>query len=155
MQVCNSSERSITVQPKTVVGTISPVTAIPPNVVSAVANNHLESSQTRINLTAALDESFERSTFNDYQQTQLLDLCTKYRSVFSLSPKGLGKCTIAEAEFPLQKHAKPVDHHPCRNNPRTQKVIDKSVESMESDDIIEKSPSAWGSPVCFVAQVYF
>ena len=31
-------------------------------------------------------------------------------------------------------------------------MIDKSVESMESDGIIEKSPSAWGSPVCIVAK---
>ena len=54
---------------------------------------------------------------------------------------------------------------PCRNkpiqliitcigltNPRAQEVIDKCVESMESDDINEKSPSAWGSPVCIVAK---
>ena len=38
VQVCIISDRSITIQPKTVVGTISPVTAIiPENVVSAVA----------------------------------------------------------------------------------------------------------------------
>ena len=150
-QVCNPSGRSITIQPKTVVGTISLVTAIPENIASAVANNHLESSQARIDLAAALDESFKRSTFNDHQQTQL-DLCTKYRSVFSLSPKELGKCTIAEAEFPSQKQAKPVDHHLYRTNPRAQEVINKCVESMESDGIIEKSPSAWGSHVCIAAK---
>ena len=31
-------------------------------------------------------------------------------------------------------------------------MIDKCVENMESDGIIEKSPSAWGSPVCIVAK---
>ena len=119
VQVCNHSDRSIIVQPNTAVGTISPVTTvIPENTASAVANNHLESSQARIDLAAALDESFKRSTFNNHLRTQLLDLCTKYRSVFSLSPKELGKCTTAEAEFPLQKQAKPVDHHPYRTNPR-------------------------------------
>ena len=71
---------------------------------------------------------------------------------FSLSPKELGKCTIAKAKFPLQEQAKPVDHHPYRTNPREQEVVDKYVESMESDGIIEKSPSAWGSPVCIVAK---
>ena len=156
MQVCNPSGRKITIQPKTVVGTISPVTAIPQNVTSAVANKHLECSQARIDLTAALflDESLKRFTFNDHQKTQLLDLCTKYWSVFSISPKELVKCTInsAEAEFPLQKHAKPVDHHPYRTNPRAQEVIDKCVESVESDGIIEKGPSAWESPVCIVAK---
>ena len=31
-------------------------------------------------------------------------------------------------------------------------MIDKYVESMKSDGIIEESPSAWGSPVCIVAK---
>ena len=152
MQVCNPSDRSTTVLPKTVVGIISPDTAISENTASAVANNRLENSRARIDLAAALDESFKKSTFNDHQQTQLLDRCTMYRSVFSSSPKELSKGTIAEAKFPLQKQAKPVDHHPYRTNPRAQEVIDKSVESMESDGTIDKSPSAWGSPMCVVAK---
>ena len=80
-------------------------------------------------------------------------MCTKYWSVFSFSLKKLGKRTIAGTEYPLQIHAKPVDHHLYRTNPRAQEVIDKCVESMESKVIIEKHPpSAWGSPVCIVAK---
>ena len=67
VQVCNPSDRGITLQPKTIACIISPVTAIPENTTSAVANNHLESSQARIDLVAALDESFKRSTLNDHQ----------------------------------------------------------------------------------------
>ena len=105
-------------------------------------HNHSESSQARITLTAALDESFENSTFNDQQKTQVLDLCTRYRSVFSLNQEELERCSIAEAEFPLQKNTKPVNRHPFRTNPRAQEVIDKCVENMESVDIVEKNPSA-------------
>ena len=94
----------------------------------------------------------KKSTFNDQQKTQLLDLCTRYRSVFSSNQEELGRCTIAEAEFPLQKNTKPVDHHPNRTNPRAQEVIDKCVENMESVGIVEKIPSAWASPVCIVAK---
>ena len=115
-------------------------------------HNSSESSQARIDLTAALDESFKNSTFNGQQRTQLFDLCTRYRSVFSLNQDELGKCTIAEAEFPLQKNTKPVDRHPYRTNPRAQKVIDKCVDDMESAGIIEKKLSEWGSPVCIVAK---
>ena len=86
VQVGNPSDRTITLKPKTVVGTISPVPAISPRSASAITHNHSESSHARIDLTAALDESLKRPTFNDQQQTQLLDLCTKYRSVFSLTP---------------------------------------------------------------------
>ena len=64
----------------------------------------------------------------------------------------MGRCTIAEAEFPLQKNTKPVDRHPYRTNPRAQEVIDKCAENMESVSIVEKSPSAWASPVCIVAK---
>ena len=112
-------------------------------VVSAVASNHSESSQARIDLAAPLDQSYKDSAFSDQQQTKLLELCTKYRSRFSVSPEELGKCTITEAEFPLQKQAKPVDHHPYKTNLRAKEVIDECVESMESDSIIENIPSAW------------
>ena len=47
-----------------------------------------------------------------------------------------------------------MDHHPYRTNPRAQEVIYKYVESMESDDIIENSPSTWGSSVCIVANAH-
>ena len=83
VQVDNQSDRTITLKPKTTVGTISPVTAISPRSARAIAHNHSESLQAQIDMTAALDESFKRSTFNDQQQTQLLDLCTKYLSAFS------------------------------------------------------------------------
>ena len=134
VQIGNPSDRTITLKPKTIVGTISPVTSISPRTASAITHNHSE-SQTRTDLTAALDESFKNSKFNDKQKTQLLDLCT-----------------IGEAEFPLQENTKPVDRHLYRTNPRAQEVIDKCVENMESVGIVEKKPSAWGSPVCIVAK---
>ena len=152
VQVGNPSDRAIILKPNTIVGMISPVTAISPQTASAVTHNCSESSQARIDLTAALDESFKNITFNGQQQTQLLNLCTWYRSVFSLNQKELGKCTIAEAEFPLQKDTKPVDRHPYRTNPRAQKAIDKCVDDMQATGIIEKKPSERGSPVFIVAK---
>ena len=58
VQVGNPSDRTIALKPKTVVGTVPPVTAISPRSASAITHNHSESSQARIDLTAALDESF-------------------------------------------------------------------------------------------------
>ena len=152
LQVGNPSDRTIILKPNTNVGTITPVTAISPRTASAVTQNCSESSQARIDLTAALDESFKNTTFDVQQRAQIINLCTEYRSVFSLNQKELGKCTIAEAEFPLQKDTKPVDRHPYRTNPRAQKVIDKCVDDMREIDIIEKRASQWGSPVCIVAK---
>ena len=152
VQVSNPSDRAIILKPNTIVGMISPVTAISPQTASAVTHNCSESSQGRIDLTAALDESFKNTTFDGQQRTQLLNLCTRYRSVFSPNQQELGKCTIAEAEFPLQNDTKPVDRHSYRTNPRAQKVIDSCVDDMQATGIIEKRPREWGSPVCIVAK---
>ena len=56
VQIGNPSDRSIILKPNTIVGTISPVTAISPRTASAIIHNHSESSQARIDLTAGLDE---------------------------------------------------------------------------------------------------
>ena len=69
VQVGNPFDRTITLKPKTVVGTIPPVTAISPRTASAIMHNNSESSQARIDLTPAFDESFKKSTFNDEQKT--------------------------------------------------------------------------------------
>ena len=65
----------------------------------------------------------KKSTFNDQQKTQLLELCTRYRSVFSLNQEGLERCKIAEAEFPLQKNSKQVDRHPYRTIQEHKKLL--------------------------------
>ena len=77
VQIGNPSDRSIILTPNTIVGTISLVTVISPRTASVTMHNHSESSQARIDLTAAFDESLKNSTFNDEQKTQLLDLCTR------------------------------------------------------------------------------
>ena len=79
VQIANPFDRFITLKPNTRVGTILPVTAISPRTASAIMHNHSESSQARIDLTAALDESFKNSTFNDQQKTTVI------RSVYSVS----------------------------------------------------------------------
>ena len=129
VQISNPSDRSIILKPDTIVGTISPVTAISQRTASAIMQNHSEISQARIDLTAALDESFENSTFNDQQKTKLLDLRTWYRSAFPLNREELGRYTITEAEFPLQKNTKPVDRNPYGTNTRAQEVIGKCLEN--------------------------
>ena len=48
-------------KPNTIVGTISPVTTISPRTANAIMHNHSESSQARIDSTAALDVSFKKN----------------------------------------------------------------------------------------------
>ena len=64
----------------------------------------------------------------------------------------MGKCNTAKPTFPLPAHTKPVSRRPYRANPRTEAVINKCVQDMLNDDIIEEHSSTWGSPVTIVAR---
>ena len=56
-----------------------------------------------------------------------MEMCAKYRPVFSLSPKKLGKYATAVATFPLPTGTKPVNIPPNQANPLQEKVIDQCV----------------------------
>ncbi|CAB1098409.1 unnamed protein product [Ectocarpus sp. CCAP 1310/34] len=64
----------------------------------------------------------------------------------------LGRCTIAEATFPVPPGTRPIDRPPYRPNPRTSAATDKRVEDMLEWGITEKRPSPWGSPCTIVAK---
>ena len=76
----------------------------------------------------------------------------RYHPVFALSMSELGRCTNAEATFPLPPDTRPIDRAPYRANPRAKAVIDECVHDMLEWDIIEEHPSPWGSPCTLVAK---
>jgi len=152
VQIANPTKRHVYIERDTVLGYISPVKSVAEKTVSAVTSDQTTCRQKRDELKGAMKKAFTNTTFTPQQCSQVLDLCAKYRNVFSLSPKELGKCTIAKADFPLEPGTKPVDRAPYRANPRAQEVIDKCVDQLEKDGIIEQRPSPWGSAVTIVAK---
>ena len=152
VQIGNPSKRHVHLERDTILGYISPVKSVAEKTVSAVNSDQTTFRHKRDELKGAMKKAFTNTTFTPQQCSQVLDLCAKYRNVFSLSPKELGECTIAEADFPLEPGTKPVDRAPYRANPRAQEVIDKCVDQMEKDGIIEQRPSSWGSAVTIVAK---
>ena len=152
VQIANPSKRHIYIERDTILGYISPVKSVAAETVSAVNSDQSTFRIKRDELKGAMEKAFANTTFTSQQCSQILDLCAKYRHVFSLSPQELGKCKIAKADFPLEPGTKPVDRAPYRTNPRAQEVIDKCVDQMERDGIIEQRPSPWGSAVTIVAK---
>ena len=67
-----------------------------------------------------------------------MELCAKYRPVFSLPSKGLGKCKTAVATFPLPTGTKPVDIAPYRVHLRQEKVVHQCVEDIVARGVAEK-----------------
>ena len=153
VQISNPSHQYVYLKRNTLLGHITPLSVAVSNTTSATQTNSKTIESTRNELRAALTTAFENTTFSPPGEcAQLLELCTKYRSVFSLSPQELGKGTLAEATFPLEPGTRPVDRTPYRANPRVQGTIDKCVNQMEKYGIIEQRPSPWGSAVTIVAK---
>lgn len=152
IQLANPSDETIAVRAGTVVGHITPVTVASTVTTSAINTDCTSVDQARDELRPRLASAFKGTVFSQIQCHEILDLCAKYRSVFSLTPQELGTCTLASADFPLQPGTKPVDRPPYKSNPRTQAVIADCVAKMEKDGIIEQRASPWGSPVCIIVK---
>ena len=92
----------------------------PNHTISAVQTDSNTTESTRNELRTALTTAFDRTTFTPGECAQVLELCAMSRSVFSLSLQELGRCTLAETEFPPEPGTRPVDRAPYRANPRVQ-----------------------------------
>ena len=157
LQIANPSQDSVRLSPRLCLGHLYTVSVVTPYQlhVNAVANTTVSDEnirRARSDLEGPLSKAFPNSTFTDEQKESVLDLCAKYRPVFSLSMSELGRCTIAEATFPVPPDTRPVDRPPYRPNPRTSAVTDKCVNEMLEGGIIEKRPSPWDSPCTIVAK---
>ena len=150
--IANPSNRVAYLPRNTLLGYISPVKTVLPQTVSSTNTNPDQTAKHRADLQQALTKAFANTTFSADQREEILQLCTRYRSVFSLHPDELGKCTIAEADFPLEPGTRPVNRAPYRANPRVQEVIDKCVNELEEAGIVEQRASPWGSAVTLVAK---
>ena len=94
VQVANPSNRVAYLPRNTLLGYISPVKTVLPQTVSSTNTNPDQTAKHRADLQQALTKAFANTTFSADQREEILQLCTRYRSVFSLHPDELGKCTI-------------------------------------------------------------
>lgn len=157
VQIANPSTDGVALPVGLCLGQLFTVSVVSPDQlhVNAVANTPKtaeEIRRARSELEGPLKKAFADTTLTPDQQASVLDLCAKFRPVFSLSMAELGRCTIAEATFPVPPGTRPVDRPPYRPNPRASAVIDKCVQDMLDWDIIEERPSPWGSPCTIVAK---
>ena len=152
VQIANPSHQYLYLKRNTLLGHIAPVSVALNKAISENQTDRKSTEFTRKELRAALTRAFDKTTFTPAECEQVITLCTKYRSVFSLSPQELGRCTLAEATFPLEPGTRPVNRTPYRAHPRVRETIDKCVNQMEQDGIIEQRPSPCGSAVTIVAK---
>ena len=85
VQIANPSKRHVHIERDTVLGYITAVKSVPTKAVSAVTSDQTTFRKKRDELKGAMKKAFSNTTFTTQQCSQILDLCAKYRNVFSLS----------------------------------------------------------------------
>ena len=80
------------------------------------------------------------------QRKELAEVITQYREVFPDVP---GKTNLIEHDVDVGDSA-PIKQHPYRVSPMKKELLDKEVQYMLENDIIEESQSNWSSPCILV-----
>ena len=80
------------------------------------------------------------------QRKELAEVITQYREVFPDVPS---KTNLIEHDVDVGDSA-PIKQHPYRVSPMKKELLDKEVQYMLTNDIIEESQSNWSSPCILV-----
>ena len=80
------------------------------------------------------------------QRKELAEVITQYREVFPDVPS---KTNLIEHDVDVGDSA-PIKQHPYRVSPMKKELLDKEVQYMLKNDIIEESQSSWSSPCILV-----
>ena len=99
----------------------------------------LQNSQIFNNLGSKL------SHLPSFKRKELAEVINEYREVFPDVPN---KTNLIEQDVDVGDSA-PIKQHPYRVIPMKQELLDKEVQYMLKNDIIEESQSDWSSP-CFL-----
>jgi len=87
------------------------------------------------------------SHLEDDQQVQLRQLLVRYADVFSDVP---GKTKLVQHTIRLKEGVVPVAQAPYRLNPDKSMIVDKEIDDLLAQGIIERSDSAWSAPILLV-----
>ena len=111
-------------------------------------DRHKETQVCHINMLKAYHEKPkpELVTLPLVQRKELAEVITQYREVFPDVPS---KTNLIEHDVDVGDSA-PIKQHPYRVSPMKKELLDKEVQYMLKNDIIEESQSNWSSPCILV-----
>ena len=82
-------------------------------------------------------------------RSQLLPVLQQNSDVFAANPHDVGRTSTVKMTIDTGDHP-PVRQRPYRVPLSQQKVVDQAIEDMLAHDVIERSSSAWASPIVLV-----
>lgn len=87
---------------------------------------------------------------NEEEQTSIENLCAKYSDIFYLPGDRLTTTDIYKHSITLKSNVTPIFSKPYRLPHTQKKEIDRQIEKMLQEGIIEECRSEWSSPVLLV-----
>ena len=111
---------------------------------------HLEKNSISLDRVNKLLDVINISTLNKEEKDSIQKICAKYADVFLLENDPVTVTNICKESITLKQDTKPVYVKPYRL-PHFQKAeIDKQIDKMLQDGIIEETKSNWSSPILIV-----
>ena len=109
-----------------------------------------------VDLETSSNKSFEHVAFNidsseisESQLTQFKQFLERNRDVFAANVSELGNSNIAEHTIRVTDEI-PIKSSPYRTSPLAKEEIEKHINELLDNGIIQESNSAWSSPVILV-----
>ena len=117
VQIANPSADGVALPIGLCLGQLFTVSVVTPdqlhvNAVAKTPTSVHELAQVKSELEGPLSKAFTNTKLTTDRKASVLDLCIRYRPVFALSMSELGRCTNAEATFPLPPDTRPIDRAP-------------------------------------------
>lgn len=92
----------------------------------------------------------ELQHLNREEKESIEKICTKYSDIFFLPGDKLETTNICEQSITLKNNINPIYNKPYRLPQALKPEVNKQIDNMLKDDIIEVSSSEWSSPILLV-----
>jgi hypothetical protein len=90
------------------------------------------------------------NTFQKKRLPRFVNLLCQYQDVFSRDEFDIGRTSLIKHEIPLLEKTRPTKQHPYRQGDLKDREIEKQVDNLLQQELIEESSSPWSSPVVLV-----
>lgn len=95
-------------------------------------------------------ETIDLKHLNNEEKTSIHDICSKYADIFFLPGDKLTTANVIEQSITLKPNIRPVYVKQYRLPQSLKGEVNKQVQEMLQNDIIEEAKSEWSSPVLLV-----
>ena len=153
MKICNPTDNEITVGTNTIIATVEVIDS--PCIQSFEKKSHINAyrpkkSNKSKKTKTPIDFDLTQSDLTKPQKEKLHNFLNDHRDIFATNLSELGRTVGHVAHKIITNDAPPVRMPFYRQPPHLQKEIDRQVQELLENDIIEESNSEYHSPVVLV-----